>query len=256
MISLAQEIASIAAWKRGDKRAMRELMAAYEPLINSRSYAAHRRNRDVPLDDFTQAAWTGFIRACKNFDETRGARVSTLAEFCIKTEIQALLLLKRVTSASNSHQLRALFNRLPREARSRGYSLASLSDSQASALAAYFSCSKQNVYSVADFIRSQTTDLDAHDMPPVKEKQLEVVAGNKTRTHIESALAMLPERERLIVELNVLREPKVTLEKIGAMVCVTKERARQLRDAGIGRLRAYFDERGIEFSDLYAECEE
>lgn len=254
MNTLAHESEAIRAWKFGDKRAMRELMASYEPLINARAYSAHKLNRDIALDDFKQAAWEGFIRACKYFDPSRGPRVAILAELCIKNEIEALLLSKRVTTASNTPRMRALFNRLPREARARGYDISRLSDAEKIDLAGVFMCSKEQIASAAEVITAQTTELDAPDIPPVKEKQLERVAENKRRRHIESRLAMLPERERLIVELNILREPKVTLEKIGEMVCLTKERTRQLRDVGLWRMRAYFDERGIGCSDLSAEC--
>lgn len=256
MTSLAQEIVSIAAWRRGDRHALGEVLKAYDPLIKARARAAHLKNPDVQLDDFIQAARVGFIIACKNFDERRGARVARIAEFYIKTEFHALLISKRVTSANSSQHLRALFNRLPREARTRGFDLSRLSEAQAAEIASSFLCSREHVSAVAAFISSPRTVLDAHDMPTIAPSQSDALVENRTRAVIESALESIPERERLIVELNVLRDPKITLDKIGVMVGLTEERARQLRNVGLGRIRAHFDARGIESSDLFSEVAE
>ena len=57
------------------------------------------------------------------------------------------------------------------------------------------------------------------------------------REDVAKALSRLPEREQLIVKVRLMNDDPVTLEQLGVMLGVSKERVRQLEDRARTRLR-------------------
>ncbi|OYW82948.1 MAG: hypothetical protein B7Z22_13290, partial [Hyphomonas sp. 32-62-5] len=73
----------------------------------------------------------------------------------------------------------------------------------------------------------------------------------RIKSVLSSSLAKLPCRERKIVLLNVMIEPRRTLESLAADYGVSKERIRQLRNKGLDRLRREFSLQGIQAQDFF-----
>lgn len=100
-------------------------------------------------------------------------------------------------------------------------------------------------------IRIRTTPLDdATKLPPVSPTQLGSVNGQDARRVLGQALTALPERERMIIENCVLREPKLDLRATGVLIGISGERVRQIRDSGLGRMRDFLEARGLKLDDM------
>jgi len=67
-----------------------------------------------------------------------------------------------------------------------------------------------------------------------------------TSGRVRAALGCLDERERLVIELRVLDEPSQTLLEVGERLGCGRERARQLEQRAIKKLRACLETCGLE----------
>ncbi|HAW47026.1 MAG TPA: hypothetical protein DCX34_07275, partial [Roseovarius sp.] len=84
---------------------------------------------------------------------------------------------------------------------------------------------------------------EAMDLLPDLDTDVEAdVADRHDRARLRTIMVdhfrALPDRERHIVVSNVLADPPLTLQELGDIHGVSRERVRQLRDRGLERLRA------------------
>jgi RNA polymerase primary sigma factor len=78
-------------------------------------------------------------------------------------------------------------------------------------------------------------DIMVNNDAPMADKQLVL---ESLRSEINTALQMLNERERNVVEAFFgINQPEMTLEEIGNKYGLTRERVRQIKEKAIRRLR-------------------
>jgi RNA polymerase nonessential primary-like sigma factor len=234
-----EEAALAAAIQAGDGEARRRMIEANLRLVVSvaRSYV----RRGVPLMDLIAEGNLGLIRAVEKFDPARRLRFSTYAVWWIREAVQHAVMHHGRTVRLPVHVLRELAQvlRAERELEARHGTPPSL-DQIAAAVG-------KDLRDVAELFRvsERVTSLEA-----VAEAG-ESVAAPVERDESSSALSPL-ESERLGLWLSRLTErqyevmqrrfglggaPVQSLAEIGRDLGITRERARQIQEEAMKKLR-------------------
>jgi RNA polymerase sigma factor for flagellar operon FliA len=196
----------------------------------------------VALDDLIGAGTLGLIDAMDRYDPSKSERFETFAEFRIKGAIldelrrydlmarNARLTAKRI--ARKGQELTAGLGRPPTE------------QELAAALEMSLADFRKLVDRVGN-VRVLSLD-DLTSAPEANGRHLELAAGgvgpedeasmSELRSRLHRAVAGLPERQQMILEMYYQRE--MTLKEIGLQVGVTESRVCQIMGEATGRLRA------------------
>jgi len=239
LLEAREEAALAAAIQSGDGEARRRMIEANLRLVVSvaRAYVG----RGVPLMDLIAEGNLGLIRAVEKFDPARRLRFSTYAVWWIREAVQHAVMHHGRTVRLPVHVLRELAQvlRAERELAARNGTPPSL-DQIAAAVG-------KEMRDVAELFRvsERVTSLDA-----VAEAG-EPVAAPVERDESSSALSPL-ESERLGLWLSRLTErqyevmqrrfglggaPVQSLAEIGRDLGITRERARQIQEEAMKKLR-------------------
>ena len=90
---------------------------------------------------------------------------------------------------------------------------------------------------------------------PTSEENVVNVHDGRTRARwLVEAMRELPQREQTIIRKRRLTENGATLEELGRVLGVSKERVRQLEHRALTKLRKSISERTEEPSDLMIEA--
>ena len=229
----------------GDKGGLDKLVRSNLRFVVS--VAKKYQNQGVPLPDLINEGNLGLIRAAQKFDQTKGIRFISYAVWWIR---QAIL----QTLAEQSRIVRVPLNRagaLHRIGRRSSELLQELGrEPTVKELAQELELSEEEVRGTLAVSHSHLS-LDS----PIKQGEngrlLDYLPDKyspgpeqKTYEHalgdtIEVALASLKEREAKILTLyfGLDDQEPMTLEEIGSVLGVTRERVRQIKEKALVRLR-------------------
>jgi RNA polymerase sigma-32 factor len=225
-------------WIKGDLKAGEKLVEACLPFVIS--IALEYRRWGVPLEDIIQQGNIGLLRAARKFDPARECRLATYAVYWIRAEIREYVVraYRVVRLGTTKAERRAL----------RAYRTTKESDPEK--LAAVSGLSKERVEQLLPLLVARESSLDAstNDMGPAVERLVandaspEEDAGTKesrlrAKVAVAGALKGLSEREQLIVRERMMSDEPATLQKLGDILGVSKERVRQLEERARGKLR-------------------
>jgi RNA polymerase sigma-32 factor len=229
-------------WIDGDKRAGEKIVEACLPFVIS--IALEYRRWGVPLEDIIQQGNLGLLRAAKKFDPDKECRLATYAVYWIRAEIREYVVraYRVVRLGTTKGERRAL----------RAYRTTQESDPEKLATAS--GLSKERVERLLPLLMSRETSLDANtnDMPPAVERMSaglptpEDTAGanevrDRAKAAVSEALRGLTDREQLIVRERMMTDEPVTLQRLGEILGVSKERVRQLEERARGKLRVQLE---------------
>jgi RNA polymerase primary sigma factor len=245
LLTVAQEIAVAKRIQRGDEDAMRELVKRNLRFVIS--VAKKYQNRGMPLTDLIGEGNVGLMTAAKKFDPEQGVKFISYAVWWIRQSILASL-------ARQGRTVRVPLNRtadlsriirtaeMLRQELRREPTPEELARSTGLALDVVHSLSALNTAEVrldapldADGDRSLIDRFSAEDPIDAEEEVM-----NRFRAEeVARALRTLPARDSRVLSLYFGLDGgrEHTLEEIGAMLGVTRERVRQLRDRALKRLR-------------------
>jgi RNA polymerase sigma-32 factor len=224
---------------KGDQKAGVKLVEACLPFVIS--IALEYRRWGVPLEDIIQQGNLGLLRAAKKFDPAKECRLATYAVYWIRAEIREYVVraYRVVRLGTTKAERRAL----------RAYRTTKESDP--AKLAEVSGLTKERVEQLLPLLSARETSLDAStsDLPPAVERLVandsspEDDAGVKqSRERAKHAVALalegLSDRERLIVRERMMSDEPATLQALGLMLGVSKERVRQLEERARGKLRS------------------
>jgi len=228
-------------------------MAAREHLVlaNSRlviSVAKRHKGRGVPFEDLIQEGNIGLIRSALKFEYQRGLKFSTYATWWIRQAVT-----RAINDQSRTIRLPVYMGEQISRLKyaSNALSLLLGRDPTTEELAKYLGIEQERVEYILDKARKpislETPQFDEEDSPLkdfIEDEGLptpvETVDESSLREQLRSVLQTLPPREVRVLQLrHGLHDGKsYTLERIGRMMGVTRERVRQIEAQALSRLRA------------------
>lgn len=260
-------------WRdHGDEKALHRLVTAYMRLAIS--MAAKYRRYGAPMNDLTQEAGVGLMKAAEKFDPDRGVRFSTYAVWWIKASIQDYVMRNwsLVRTGSTSSQKSLFFNmrrvraKLEREAAQDGETLsgneirrriaedlgAPLRDVEMMEGRLAGSDFSLNAQQSGDEGREWVETLE-DDGPGSEETVARKRDLGAARIWIKGAMGALTDREKMIIVARKIEDQPETLESLGAKLGLSKERVRQLEAQALRKMRKHLEENvGVAAGELAA----
>ena len=231
--------------QQGDQDAIQELARANLRFVIS--VAKKYQNRGVSLTDLIQEGNVGLVTAARKFDPDQGVKFISYAVWWIRQAILASLAnhgrAVRVP-LNRASDLARIFREKERLKQEKGREPSTDELAEATHLTPELVESLQTLNSAE--IRLDAPIGDSEDSQLVErfiteeaaEPEVEVESRLLTET-IADALETLEPRDAKVLRLyfGLQGEREHTLEEIGNMLGVTRERIRQLRDRALRRLR-------------------
>jgi RNA polymerase primary sigma factor len=254
LITREEEVVLAQAIKSGNEESLDKLVRSNLRFVVS--VAKKYQNQGVSLSDLINEGNLGLIRAAHKFDETKGIKFISYAVWWIRQAIlQALAEQSRIVRvplnrAGTLHRIgkrsSALQQELGREP-------------TVEEIAEGMDISQEEVAKTLSISQSHLS-LDAPLTPGEDNKLLDYLpdtqnAGPDQETFeraltdsIEEVLSTLKEREAKILRLyfGLDGQEPMTLEEIGSMMGITRERVRQIKEKALARLRHVSRARALE----------
>ncbi len=245
LLTVAQEIAVAKRVRRGDEDAMRELVKRNLRFVIS--VAKKYQNRGMPLTDLIGEGNVGLMTAAKKFDPEQGVKFISYAVWWIRQSIlQALADQSRIVRvplnrAGEMHRIgrrtSALQQELGRDP--TAVEIAEGMDLDVVEVERTLAISRAHLSLDAPTSTGDDARLLDH-IADARGRGADADAIDHARTEcIEAVLGSLREREARIVRLyfGLDSVEAYTLEQIGEMMGITRERVRQIKDKALMRLR-------------------
>lgn len=248
LLTAAEEVALAKRIKRGDKKALRQMIEANLRLVVK--IAKEYNGYGLPLEDLISEGNIGLMRAAQKFDSKHGTRFSTYGSWWIKQAVrraianQSKTIRVPVHVADKIQKMRRLSYRLTEE-------LGREPDD--TELAEELSISEAKVSQLRT-AGMQTLSLDAstgseEDMPSLGDiigdqnavDPAQNLYDDNMRETVMAALSVLNERELKIISLRFGLDgaKEQTLADIGKKFRVTRERIRQLQNSALSKLEKH-----------------
>lgn len=245
LLSRDQEVELARRVRGGDNEAVQRLVCSNLRFVVS--IAKKYRNQGVALADLIDEGNVGLIRAAYKFDERRETKFISYAVWWIRQAIfqalaeQSHIIRMPVSRASRIHRVgkrtSVLLQELGRDPTPQELSADLDMSEQELAITLQSGTSYVSLDAPIGISEDgQLSDYVADNLTAPPDDQL----GNAAReSTVQNALAHLRGREEMVLRLYFGfddGEP-LTLEEIGGLLGVTRERVRQIKERGLSRLR-------------------
>ena len=248
-----EEQALAIAWRdHEDVDAAHKLVTSHLRLVCK--IAMGYKGYGLPMADLVSEGNIGLMKAVKKFDPDKGFRLSTYAMWWIKAAITEYILkswslVKLGTVASQKKlffSLRGIKSRL-------GISdMSDLSDTDARLIADHTNVSEADVKQINSRLSSRDMSLNApvtqedesttfqdtlaSDGPSPEAAYAETEEFGYRHQILQRALEELPDREREIIIERRLKDDPATLEELGEVYGISRERVRQLEARAFAKI--------------------
>lgn len=237
IISTEEQIALITQYREtGDISARNKVIESNYRYIYG--YVKRFRHHEFTAEEFFSYAVAGFAKAIDRYDLESGYAISTYANNWMHDEITKNLRDTGFTIRIPANQYNALRKAMDTEDFKRD---------------GHLEADMQTLYAVSappmsfDTPTSDDGKLTLEDILASDADTSETTRGRSARATIARSLAKLDEKERIVIAgLFGLNSEPMTLNEAGAQIGVTYERARQLRDRALNRLRKLSPELALE----------
>src|SRR6266571_4799790 len=241
-VSLAQRI------RTGEEEALDKLVRSNLRFVVS--VAKKYQNQGVALSDLINEGNLGLIRAAHKFDETKGIKFISYAVWWIRQAILQAL-------AEQSRIVRVQLHRAGKRSASLLQELGR--EPTVEEIAEGMDISEEEVAKTLSISQAHLS-LDAPLTPGEDNKLLDYLPDTNNpgpddeifehalTESIEGVLATLKEREAKILRLyfGLEGQEPMTLEEIGSLLGITRERVRQIKEKALARLRHVSRARALE----------
>ena len=244
LLTAEEEIALARKIKEGDKDALQKLTRANLRFVVSA--AKQYQHQGLSLPDLINEGNIGLIKAAEKFDDTRGFKFISYAVWWIRQSImqaladQSRLVRLPLNQVGSVNKINKISNKFEQEFE-RKPSIAEIAEE--------INLSQERV---SDAIKGNNrhVSMDAPLTDGNDNGLADLLQGNdgqdidthllleSLREELKLALNILDERERFVIEAFYgINQPEMTLQEIGAKKGLTRERARQIREKAIRKLR-------------------
>jgi RNA polymerase primary sigma factor len=245
LIDRSEEVRLAKEIRKGEEWALDKLVRSNLRFVVS--VAKKYQNQGVPLSDLINEGNLGLIRAAHKFDETKGIKFISYAVWWIRQAILQAL-------AEQSRIVRVPLNRagaLHRIGRRSSTLLQELGrEPTVEEIAEELEISREEVERTLAISQSHLS-LDAPVTPGEDNRLLDYLPDQYSpgpedeayeralKETVEETLSTLKEREAKILRLyfGLDDQDPMTLEEIGSLMGITRERVRQIKEKALARLR-------------------
>jgi RNA polymerase primary sigma factor len=244
LLTAAEEVELAKRIERGDHRARQEMVEANLRLVVS--IAKRYRNQGLPFLDLIQEGTIGLVRAAEKFDWRKGYKFSTYATWWIRQAVARALADKARTIRMPVHVVEKLNKIVHSERRLRG-------ELRREPLATEIARDVDLPLDEVEQIRRTSQAPISLEKPVGDEDDSEfghfltdenaplpedVAAENFRVSAVTHSLAVLNFRERRVVELRygLGGQTPATLDEVGEIFKVTRERIRQIESRSLRKL--------------------
>ncbi len=266
LLAREEEIELAKAWRdEQDEGALHRMIDSHMRLVAA--LASRYRTYGLSMPDMVQEGSLGLLQAANRFEPERGVRFSTYASWWIRSAIQDYILRNWsiVRSGTTSSQKSLFFNLRRLRAEIERNTGRTLDSEGRDAIAQALKVNLRDVEAMEGRMGGPDQSLNAtladdsdlerldlvRDERPGPEDLIMGLKDSATRSRwLKECLAELSARERVIIEQRRLQEVGRTLEDLGKVLGVSKERVRQLESRALQKLRVALSKRAEQDSDL------
>ena len=247
LITAEEEVELAQLIRAGDKEALDKMTRANLRFVVS--VAKQYQNQGLTLPDLINEGNLGLIKAAKKFDETRGFKFISYAVWWIRQSIlQALaeqsrivrLPLNKIGAISKINQI---FSKLEQdmERAPTANEIADIMDLSLKDVKNSLRNNQRHVSMDAPMVGDGGDDRNMYDMYQENDEANpdQKLISESLKQEIHRSLSTLAKRESDVLRLyfGLESKPSHTLEEIGTMYGLTRERVRQIKEKAIRRLK-------------------
>jgi len=227
---------------------------ALDKLVNANlrfvvSVSKQYQNQGLTLPDLINEGNLGLIKAAKRFDEKRGFKFISYAVWWIRQSIlqaladQARIVRLPLNKIGTINKINKAFSKLEQDL-GRAPTLFEISDSLDISIAEIkigLNNNGKHISMDAPLVEGDNNSSNMYDMLKNTDKQSpdNKIMNESLTDDIERSLSTLKYREASIIRMyyGLGGSPSHTLEEIGSLFELTRERVRQIKEKGIRRLK-------------------
>ena len=218
------------------------------------SYARKYSSYGLSIDDLIHEGVLGIMHALDKFDTSKDFRLSTYASWWIRASIQDYILKNWsvVRTGSTASQKALFFNLKKIKQKINDVSREYMGQNELNEVASMLNVKSIEVQNMesrltgGDVHLNQKVDNDNEndlmsllaDERENPEEVFEEFNDNKVKkSYINAAIDTLNEREKKIIKLRKFREKSITLDELGQLLKISKERVRQIETKALEKLK-------------------
>ena len=248
-----EEFYHIEQWRNNrEQKSLQIILNSYLRLAVS--YAKKYKSYGLPLDDLIHEGVLGIMHALEKFDISKDFRLSTYASWWIRASIQDYILKNwSVVKTGSTASQKALFFNL-RKIKQQISSVSSefMGQSEIDQVSEILNVKNLEVQNMesrlsgGDVHLNQKIDNESEndlmsllqDDRPNPEDVIENFNDGKLKKEfIHKAISTLNEREKIIIHQRKLKDKSITLDELGQMLKISKERVRQIETKALEKLK-------------------
>ena len=248
-----EEFYHIEKWRIDrNSKSLQIILNAYLRLAVS--YARKYTSYGIPLDDLIHEGVLGIMHALEKFDISKDFRLSTYASWWIRASIQDYILKNWsvVKTGSTASQKALFFNLRKIKQQISDVSSDYMGQKELNKVSEILNVKNLEVQNMesrlsgGDVYLNQKIDNESEndrmsllqDERSNPEEVFEEINDLKLKKDfINKAISKLNERERKIIELRKFKEKSITLDELGQMLKISKERVRQIETKALEKLK-------------------
>ena len=247
MLSRDEERELAEAWVfKSDKKAMHKIIRAYSKLVIA--FSMKFKNYGLPVNDLVQEGHIGLMQAMAKFEPDRDIRFSTYASWWIRSAIQDYVLKNwSIVRTGTTASQKALFFSL-RRLKLELSKYSKNEEEVRSKVAKKLNIKVADVENMENRFIHEDKSLNAKVSDDYNQEfgnfivdenslnELDIVNRldlARKRSWFKKAMRELGIRESQIIALRHLSDDPLTLEKLGELFKISKERVRQIENRAI-----------------------